>query len=100
MWDRMLIDMGEVKENSTLAFSFTHAGLISNVNLTPSCGCAMVRWCTDSNSVIGNVDVGGFPKHLRQAGVKEFLFIKTVTASYTKNGENKNDILIIKAKLI
>ena len=100
MWDRMSIDMGEVRDNSSLAFTFTHAGLISNVNLTPSCGCTIVKWIPSTNTIVGNVDVGIFPKHLKQSGSKEFLFIKTITVSYTENNENKNDILIIKAKLI
>lgn len=100
MWDRMSIDMGEVRDNSTLAFSFRHAGLISDVKLQPSCGCTIAKWIPDTNTIIGNVDVGIFPKHLRQNGTKEFLFIKTITVSYTENYQNKNDILIIKAKLL
>ena len=96
----MSIDMGVVRENTTLSFSFTHAGLISSVNLLPSCGCTTVKWYENTNTITGSVNVSGFPKHLKQTGLKELLFIKSITVTYTENNQNKVDILIIKAKLI
>jgi hypothetical protein len=100
MWDRTTIDMGNVKENTTLAFSFFHTGVISETVVTPSCGCTSVRWFDNTNTLTGNVSVGRFPAHLKKNGLQTFQFMKTITVSYIQDKIRKTDILIIKATLI
>lgn len=100
MWDRLVVDMGNVRENSSLAFSFIHTGGISETQVKPSCGCTDVKWIENTNTLTGYVNVGRFPAHLKQQGLKEFNFMKTITVTYTENGNRKSDILMIKAKLI
>ena len=100
MWNRTTIDMGNVQENSSLAFSFFQTGVVTEVELKPSCGCTKVKWIADTNTITGSINVGRFPAHLKEQGLKTFQLMKTITVSYSENGNKKTDLLIIKATLI
>lgn len=100
MWDRQTVELGMVKENTSIGFSFFHTGVVSQMQLNPSCGCTQVKWIENGNIISGTVNVGRFPAHLKQGGMKQFTFLKTITASYVEDGKRKSDVLIIKATLV
>lgn len=94
MWDRQEIDAGIIKENSTLAVSFRYYGAAPDMTFRASCGCTSVTWNPVTGMVSATVNVSNIPKHLKNQG--QFALFKTITATYTVNGETKNDLLIIK----
>lgn len=94
MWDRQEIDAGIIRENSTLAVSFRYYGEAPEMTFRASCGCTSVNWNPVTGTVSATVNVSNIPKHLRNQG--QYMLFKTITATYTMNGETKNDLLIIK----
>lgn len=95
MWDRIEINVGEVRPNSTINATFHFSGDISNLITKPSCGCATDRWDSDKQMLYVKVHVGAIPQHLKQQG--HWALFKTISTSFTTAGNNHAQQLIIKA---
>lgn len=94
MWDRLEINVGNIKENSTIAVAFKYQGNGQDFQFKPSCGCASTTFNAKDNILTVSVRVDKIPIHLKMKG--SYDLFKTVSVTYIENNVEKNDLLIIK----
>ena len=95
MWDRTVIDLGQVNAPLTAGVSFHHTGVVTNLIAKPSCGCTVPEWNPITSTLSVNVSISKVPQHLKKEG--KYIINKTISVDYIDDGKQKKEVLIIKA---
>lgn len=95
MFERKLVDLGEVISNRKYSFVFRHSGERRGIiRMKASCGCVSLDMDINSGDISGYVKPSSVPYHLKGQGYYDSS--KYITVQYE---DGTQDVLILKMRI-